>query len=121
MGYDVRALEGVTIRPGELAMVRTGVHVTPPPGCFVTLYARSSLCLRKHCVLGNAAGIIDPDFTGGLMVPLLNYGGGLVMIGAGERIAQLVVQPYETPAPTLVEALPGTERGAGGFGSTGAM
>lgn len=96
------------------------MHVVPPAGCYVQLHARSSLCLRHSCILANSVGVIDPDYRNEVMVPLLNYGNGVVMIGAGERIAQLVVQPYETPILTLIDELPATDR-VGGFGSTGAM
>lgn len=118
VGYDVQALCDTDIEPGETVRVHTGVHVEPPYGFRVSLHARSSLCIKHHCILANSVGIVDMDYRGEVQVPLYNYGAEPVHIQAHERIAQLVVEPVYTPTLAIVDELSNTERGQGGFGST---
>lgn len=117
-GADLKAARDAAIRRGDTAKVSTGVRVSIPEGHFGLLAARSSLCGRGLMML-NGVGIIDSGYTGEIRVPLANIGNRAQRIAAGERIAQLVVIPCELPTFRRVEALEETERGEGGFGSTG--
>ena len=117
-GADLKAARDVAIRRGDTAKVSTGVRVSIPEGCFGLLAARSSLCGRGLMML-NGVGIIDSGYTGDIQVPLANVGSRTQHVAAGERIAQLVIMPCELPAFRLVDKLEETERGEGGFGSTG--
>ena len=119
-GYDVRSAEpDFVLAPGERRAVATGLSFELPAGLEMQVRPRSGLAL-KHCiVLPNAPGTIDPDYRGELKVILLDGGGAPVAFARGDRIAQLVFAKFE--APELVEAadLTDSERGQGGFGSTG--
>ena len=117
-GADLKAARDVAIRRGDTAKVSTGVRVSIPEGCFGLLAARSSLCGRGLMML-NGVGIIDSGYTGEIQVPLANVGSRTQHVAAGERIAQLIIVPCELPTFRRVEALEETERGEGGFGSTG--
>lgn len=117
-GADLRASEYHSIGSGQFATVPTGVRVSIPEGCFGLLAARSSLC-KRGLLMANGVGIIDAGFTGEIKVPLFNAGNTPSNVLAGERIAQLVVIPCELPTFKMVDELGDTERGEGGFGSTG--
>lgn len=117
-GADLRASEWHFIGSGQFATVPTGVRVSIPEGCVGLLAARSSLCARG-LLMANGVGIIDAGFTGEIKVPLYNAGNTPSNVLAGERIAQLVILPCELPTFRLVAKLEETERGEGGFGSTG--
>ena len=117
-GADLRAGEYCSIGSRQFATVATGVRVSIPEGYFGLLAARSSLCYRG-LLMANGVGIIDAGFTGEIKVPLFNAGCTPSSVLAGERIAQLVVIPCELPTFNLVDELEETERGEGGFGSTG--
>ncbi|WP_294378437.1 dUTP diphosphatase [uncultured Slackia sp.] len=117
-GADLRACEYCSIGSRQFAMVPTGVRVSIPEGYFGLLAARSSLCMRG-LLMANGVGIIDAGFTGEIKVPLFNAGCTPSSVLAGERIAQLVVIPCELPTFRMVDGLEDTERGEGGFGSTG--
>lgn len=117
-GADLRASEAATIGIGQFAKVSTGVRVSIPEGCFGLLAARSSLCGRGLMML-SGVGIIDSGYTGEIQVPLANVGSRTQRVAAGERIAQLVIVPCELPTFRRVDKLKDTERGEGGFGSTG--
>ena len=117
-GADLRASEYHSIGSGQVVMVPTGVRVSIPEGYFGLLAARSSL-FGRGLLMANGVGIIDSGFTGEIKVPLYNAGNTPSNVLAGERIAQLVVVPCELPAFRLVDKLEETERGEGGFGSTG--
>ena len=119
-GYDVASAEpDFTLEPGERRAVRTGLAFELPPGLEMQVRPRSGLALRHGITLPNAPGTIDPDYRGELMVIVQNGGGEPVRIARGERIAQLVFALFETPRLAESEALAESERGAGGFGSTG--
>lgn len=120
-GYDLSAMNGGTIEPGELVMVRTGVHVEAPDGYWLLQAARSSLCLRHHLLMANGVGVVDNGYRGEVMVPLYNLGDDPVTIEPGERIAQLVLVPMTVPEPIGVARLSDSDRGDDGYGSTGAM
>ena len=117
-GADLRASEAAAIGIGRFAKVSTGVSVSIPEGYVGLLAARSSLCARG-LLMANGVGIIDSGFTGEIKVPLYNAGNLQSNVLAGERIAQLVILPCELPTFRLVAKLEETERGEGGFGSTG--
>lgn len=117
-GADLKAARDVAIRRGDTAKVSTGVRVSIPEGCFGLLAARSSLCGRGLMML-SGVGIIDSGYTGEIQVPLANVGSRTQHVAAGERIAQLVILPCELPTFRRVDKLEDTERGEGGFGSTG--
>ena len=117
-GADLKAARDAAIRRGDTAKVPTGVRVSIPEGHFGLLAARSSLCARGLMML-NGVGIIDSGYTGEIRVPLANVGSRTQRVAAGERIAQLIIVPCELPTFRRVEALEETERGEGGFGSTG--
>ena len=125
-GADLRAnlpLEaragGLLLAVGARALVPTGLRLEIPDGYEVQLRPRSGLSLKHGIVLPNAPGTIDSDYRGPLGVILLNLGSAPFRVRHGERIAQMVVAPVVRAVFDPVEALAGTPRGAGGFGSTG--
>jgi dUTP pyrophosphatase len=116
-GADLRAAEAVTLAPGGRAAVATGIAIEIPPGHVGLVWPRSGLAVRQG--LDTLAGVIDSDYRGEVKVVLVNHGTEPVAIAAGDRIAQLLVQPVARVRFTRA-ALEPTGRGAGGFGSTGA-
>lgn len=117
-GMDLRAAEGVVLVPGVPALVPTGLAIELPPGYEAQVRPRSGLALQHAIILPNAPGTIDPGYRGEINVILLNLGREPYTIASGDRIAQLVVAPYE--AVEWEEGdLGESDRGAGGFGSTG--
>jgi dUTP pyrophosphatase len=119
-GYDVCSAEpDFTLAPLERRLVRTGLALAIPAGFEAQVRPRSGLALRHGLTLPNAPATIDSDYRGELMIPMINLGTEPVAVGRGTRIAQLVFQRVEDVEIHAVETLPGTERGAGGFGSTG--
>ena len=117
-GADLRASEYHSIGSGQFVTVPTGVRASIPEGYFGLLAARSSL-FGRGLLMANGVGIIDSGYTGEIKVPLFNTGNLPNIVMAGERIAQLIIVPCELPTFRRVEALEETERGKGGFGSTG--
>lgn len=118
-GMDVRALDAVDLAPGERVLVPTGLRIAVPRGFEAQMRPRSGLALRHGIAMVNAPGTIDSDYRGELAVILINHGQGPVRLEAGERIAQLVLCPVAQAAWSVVEELDATDRGEGGFGSTG--
>jgi dUTP pyrophosphatase len=119
-GYDVRsAEERVTLQPGEIRLVATGLCMELPEGIECQVRPRSGLAAKHGITLPNSPGTIDPDYRGELRVILQNLGREAVTIERGERIAQLVFARFEAPRVALEDGLSETARGAGGFGSTG--
>jgi dUTP pyrophosphatase len=118
-GMDLRASEEVVLEPGEIRSVRTGIRIALPEGYEAQVRPRSGLALRHGISIPNAPGTIDADYRGEICVLLINLGREAFEIRRGDRIAQLVVAPVTRVIWESVEALPETERGAGGFGSTG--
>jgi dUTP pyrophosphatase len=119
-GLDLRAAEGVTVKPGERAMVPTGVAVAIPDGHAGLVLPRSGLASRKGLTLANAPGLIDAGYRGEVVCAMVNLDPhAAVEIAAGDRIAQLVIVAVPDVSPAFVEELPESPRGAGGFGSTG--
>jgi len=118
-GMDLRADEPFTLAPGERRLVPTGLAVEIPPGHEGQVRARSGLAVRHGVALVNAPGTIDSDYRGEVKVILVNLGQDAVSFTRGDRIAQLVVAPVVRVEIEVVEELPQSDRGAGGFGSTG--
>ena len=118
-GMDLRAAEDVRLEPGQRAAVSTGFRVAIDAGFEGQVRARSSLALKRGLIVPNAPGTIDSDYRGELKVLLANVGLAPVEIPRGERIAQIVIAPVVQAAVLEVNDLDETERGEGGFGSTG--
>ena len=122
-GADVRAnlpdRTSITLQPGERVLVPTGLRIEIPDGYEVQVRPRSGLALKHGITLPNAPGTIDSDYRGPLGVIVLNAGRQEFEIAHGDRIAQLVVAPVVQARFEVVDNLQLTERGAGGFGSTG--
>lgn len=120
-GLDLHARETVTLKPGERALVPTGVAVAIPDGHVGLVHPRSGLAARHGVTLVNAPGTIDAGYRGEIKAILANTDPhDPVVLERGARIAQLVIQRVETVEVVAVDVLPGTGRGTGGFGSTGA-
>ena len=120
-GADLRACleEDVIIRPGKTEMISTGLAMEVPEGYAGLIYARSGLASKRGLAPANTVGVIDSDYRGEIMVALHNHSEEAAVISHGERIAQLIITPYLTAEFTEKEVLEETERGFGGFGSTG--
>ena len=120
-GADLYAcLDGpAVIEPGQTVFIPTGLAMEIPVGFAGLIYARSSMGTKRGLAPANKVGVIDSDYRGELMVALHNHGDSTQTVENGERIAQLVIAPVFTPGFTEVDALSDTQRGAGGFGSTG--
>ncbi|WP_073997748.1 dUTP diphosphatase [Anaerococcus urinomassiliensis] len=111
--------EDVIIEPGEMKKINTDLRLEIPEGFFGAVYPRSSTGVKKHLMLANTVGVIDSDYRGEIMIFMYNYGKSPQAIKKGDRIAQLVIQPYEKCELIKVDNLEETDRGDGGFGSTG--
>jgi dUTP pyrophosphatase len=119
-GLDLYALEDGALEPGERASVRTGIAVEIPDGEAGLVLPRSGLAARHGIALVNAPGLIDSGYRGEIVVLLLNTDpSARFEMAAGDRIAQLVLVKVQTPEVVEVDALAVSERGGGGFGSSG--
>jgi len=118
-GFDLASAEEGELAPMERRLFATGFAIAIPSGYEVQLRPRSGLALREGLTLPNTPATIDSDYRGELKVALVNLGSAPVRITRGMRIAQMLVSRVEPATFEEVEALPPTERGAGGFGSTG--
>lgn len=120
-GLDIRAnlTESITLSPLERAMVPTGLFVELPEGYEMQIRPRSGLAAKHGITVLNSPGTIDADYRGEIKVILVNLSNTPFTIEPGERIAQMIVARYEQVEWQAVESLSITERGAGGFGSTG--
>lgn len=125
-GADIRANlppeqrgPGLTLAPGARAVIPTGLRVEIPDGFEMQVRPRSGLALKHGISLPNTPGTIDSDYRGPFGVLLINHGSEPFLIGHGERIAQLIVAPVVQARFEVAETLSDTDRGAGGFGSTG--
>ena len=120
-GMDVRADidEAVVLRPLERAMIPTGLYVELPAGYEMQIRPRSGLAAKHGITVLNSPGTIDADYRGEIRVILVNLSNEEFRIEGGERIAQMVVARHEQVEWELTEELSDSERGAGGFGSTG--
>ncbi len=120
-GMDLKAYEDCCLAPGERRAVRTGIRLAIPEGYEAQVRPRSGLALQKGLSIPNAPGTIDSDYRGEVKVILINLGTEPVVIKKGERIAQMVICPVTKAQWEVVPQLPQTERGDGGFGSTGTL
>jgi dUTP pyrophosphatase len=120
-GADLYACldESVSIPAGQTVFIPTGLALEVPIGCAGLIYARSSMGTKRGLAPANKVGVIDSDYRGQVMVALHNHGQDDQIVQPGERVAQLLITPVFTPGFREVEDLSDTERGAGGFGSTG--
>lgn len=118
-GLDLKAAENALLYPGDRQAVDTGVCVEAPKGYVGLLCARSGRALQSGLTIANGVGVIDSGYRGPVKVLLLNHGGKQIEISSGDRIAQLLIVPIETPSVEIVDSLSDSERGAGGLGSTG--
>ena len=120
-GMDLCAAvdDPVLIRPGERALVPTGIYIALPPGYEAQVRPRSGLAIKKGVTVANTPGTIDADYRGEVGVVLVNLGAESFEVTRGMRVAQMVVAPVTRAEVIVTDDLPDSERGAGGFGSTG--
>lgn len=120
-GLDLSAVleNSISLKPLERALVKTGLFIELPAGYEAQVRPRSGMALKQGISVLNSPGTIDADYRGEIGVILVNLSNTSVEISNGERIAQLVIAKHETAEWLEVESLELTERGAGGFGSTG--
>lgn len=118
-GMDLRANEEITLKPLERAVVKTGLFMAIPMGYEGQVRPRSGMAIKKGLTVLNAPGTIDSDYRGEVGVILINLSNEDVVVEVGERICQMVFAKHEKTQFVPVEILSETERGAGGFGSTG--
>lgn len=119
-GMDLRAIEHVVLKPFERALVATGLAVAIPEGYAGFVQPRSGLAIKQGVTVLNTPGLIDSHYRGELKVALISLDPENVFeVHPGDRIAQLVIQKVENVAWTVVDSLDETERGEGGFGSSG--
>jgi dUTP pyrophosphatase len=120
-GFDIASAEAAELAPGERRLFSTGFAVAIPLGYEIQIRPRSGLALRHGVTLPNSPATIDSDYRGELKIALINLGAELFAISRGMRIAQLVIARVEPAEFALVSTLSPTERGEGGFGSTGIL
>ena len=120
-GADLYACleEPVTIGAGQTVFIPTGIALEVPKGCAGLVYARSSLGAKRGLAPANKVGVIDSDYRGEISVVLHNHGSAAQVVSPGERIAQLMFFPVCKAEFCVCDSLDETERGEGGFGSTG--
>ena len=118
IGYDISASDDVTLKTNEVTLVNTGIAIGLPQQCAGFVLPRSGLSTKYKITLINSPGLIDPGYTGELLVPLMNHGDKDYEIKAGDRIAQLVLINTHVVDFKVVDTLPETDRSSGGFGST---
>lgn len=120
-GYDLYAdiKEAIQINPGDTLKVSSGIAIAIPEGCFGGIYPRSGLATKQGLAPANKVGVIDSDYRGPIIVALYNHSNIPQIIHPGDRIAQLIIQPYWQFDWDEVDELNETERGDGGFGHSG--
>ncbi len=120
-GADLYALlnADVTVKPAETFLVHTGIAIEIPEGYAGLVFARSGLASKKGLAPANKVGVIDADYRGEIMVPLYNHSSEERTLSNGERVAQMIIVPFLKVEYNEVDRLSDTERGLGGFGSTG--
>ncbi|MDD6478339.1 MAG: dUTP diphosphatase [Oscillospiraceae bacterium] len=121
-GADLYALLGeerIEIKSGETKLIHTGIALQIPDGLVGLIYARSGIATKRGLAPANKVGVIDSDYRGEIMVSLHNHSDKPQFIEEGERIAQIVFTPYVVAEFLECDTLDDTDRGAGGFGSTG--
>ena len=118
-GLDLYAVENISILDGDCAKIKTGISVEIPNGYFGAVFARSGLSTKQGLRPANCVGVVDSDYRGEVIVPLYNDSSETRTVCAGDRVAQMVIIPYAKVELEEVDELDNTERGTGGFGSTG--
>lgn len=120
-GHDLYAdlKEAIQVNPGDTLKIPTGIAMAIPNGYFGAIYARSGLATKQGLAPANKVAVIDSDYRGELIVVLYNQSNVPQIVHPGDRIAQLVIQPYIDYDVKIVEELNSTERGDGGFGHSG--
>ncbi len=120
-GFDLYAIldDELTIKSHETILVKTGLSIEIPVGYAGMIFARSGLATKKGLAPANKVGVVDSDYRGEVMVALHNHSNTDQTISNGERIAQMVIMPFYKAEFSVVDELSDTERGTGGFGSTG--
>ena len=118
-GYDLYSCGSYIIEPHTTLKIGTGIAMEIPKGYFGAIFARSGLATKQGLRPANCVGVVDADYRGEIIVALHNDTDFTQEVSEGERIAQIVIMPYLAVEFTEVEALSGTDRGEGGFGSTG--
>ncbi len=120
-GLDLSALleNPVTINPHEIVKIPTGIAIELEKGFAGLIYPRSGLAAKHGISLANCVGVVDSDYRGEVLVAVINHSDTPFTVNPGERIAQLVISPVILPEVEITDNLNTTERGAGGFGSTG--
>ena len=118
-GLDLTSRETVEIAPQGTVMVGTGVAMAIPEGYYGAVVPRSGMASKRGVTIINTPGTIDSGYRGEIKLPLYNAGHDTVTVERGERVAQLIILPHATCECVEVEELSSTERGSGGFGSTG--
>ena len=117
--HDLYSIESVNIPSGQSVFIHTGIAVEIPEGYFGAIYARSGLACKYNIRLANDVAVIDSDYRGEMIVALYNDSDTSFFIEVGDRIAQIVIQPYLNIEFEEVDELDETERGGSGFGSSG--
>ena len=118
--FDLAAAGDVTIQPGQVALIPTGLVIEVPPGMFLGIFARSSTPLKRGLIVANGVGIVDPDYCGPddeVKIAVLNFTSAPVRVAAGDRIAQGMLLPVNRVTWEETQVL--REDSRGGFGSTG--
>lgn len=118
-GMDLSSTERVTLMPFERKLVPTGLAIQLEQGFEAQLRPRSGTSIKHGLTLINCVGTIDSDYTGEIFIPMINLSSTPYTIEIGERVAQMVISSYTSVGIKIVDELDETERGSGGFGSTG--
>ena len=118
-GLDICSVQDLVLEPGKRALVKTGVAIQLPKGWEAQVRSRSGLAYKRGVVVLDSPGTIDEPYRGEIGVILINHGEEPYSISVGDRIAQLVLRRTEDVIPVFVDELTETNRGTGGFGSTG--
>jgi dUTP pyrophosphatase len=119
IGYDLASVENTTLLSKQVTLVRTGLSISLPPGVAGFVLPRSGLATKHQITLINSPGLIDPGYTGEILIPLINHNDINYNISKQERVAQLVLVNSDNVEFDLVDELNVTERSSDGFGSTG--
>ena len=119
IGYDLASVENTTLLSKQVTLVRTGLSISLPPGVAGFVLPRSGLATKHQITLINSPGLIDPGYTGEILIPLINHSDVSYNISKQERVAQLVLVNSDNVEFDLVDELNVTERSSDGFGSTG--
>ena len=123
-GMDLRACcgkDGITLAPMERTLIPIGIAVELPANTVGLVFARSGLALREGLTMANGVGVVDSDYRGELSIPMVNLSAKALHIANGQRVAQLVVTPIVPTDMIEIDDLSDTQRGVGGFGSTGVL